>query len=71
MNLRTKGCLICREVGNEDVCRHTEDEIKQAEIEEAWSDHEWEDPSAERVLKENAEYDKERGAWHRIYREDT
>jgi len=38
---------------------------------EAWSEHEWEDPSAERVLIEQVESDKASGAWNRIYREDT
>jgi hypothetical protein len=63
-------CLICSLPVVGGGCKHTPEERKKAEEDQAWSDHEWEDPSGERIRRENEEYDKKRGAYSRTFKED-
>jgi hypothetical protein len=63
-------CIICSLPIVAGGCEHSAEERKKAEEDCAWDSHEWEDPSGERIRRENEEYDKKRGAYRRVFRED-
>lgn len=63
-------CVICDLPILAGGCAHTEEDRKKAEEDIAWENHEWEDPSAERIRHEDEEYDKKRGAYNRVFKED-
>ena len=64
------GCIICGLKLVPGGCEHTAAERKKAEEDSAWESDDWEDPSSERIRRENENYDKQRGGYHRIFKED-
>ena len=63
-------CSICDLPLTKGGCEHTPEQRKQYEIDVAWENHEWEDPSSARIRLENQRYDEDRGAYNRTYRGD-